>query len=128
MQTLWQGSTLPSGNLVWEEAMIPFSRWVALPDIATVPKSVHLPARTHGVCLWAPQDMVWYGLDAAPGPILPPTTAEPVLATDFAFGGCAMPGQWQTFAVPQPEVAHILHLRSTVESAQIFVTALTEES
>lgn len=128
MQTLWHGSSLPSGNLVWEEAMIPFSRWVALPDIAGIPKEVRLPAGTQGVSLWAPQDMVWYGLDAPPGPIEPPTTASPVLATDFAFGTCAMPGQWQSFALPQPELAHVLYLRSTVENAQIFVTALTEES
>jgi hypothetical protein len=128
MQTLWHGSTLPSGNLVWEEAMIPFSVWVVLPDTANIPKEVRLPAGTQGVSLWAPQDMVWYGLDAAPGPIAPPTAASPVLATAFAFGGCVMPGQWQSVVLPLPELAHVLYLRSTVENAQIFVMALTEES
>jgi hypothetical protein len=128
MQTLWYGSSIPLGNLVWEEAMIPFSVWVVLPDIANIPKEVRLPAGTHGISLWTPQEMVWYGLDAAPGPIVPPTTASPVLATAFAFGGCAMPGQWQGFALPLPELSHVLYLRSTVENAQIFVTALTQES
>jgi hypothetical protein len=128
MQTLWYGSQLPTGNLVWEEAMIPFSVWVTLPDIANIPKQVHLPAGTQGVTMWAPQDMVWYGLDADPGPIPASSTASPVLATAFAFGGCVMPSLWQGFALPLPELAHVLHLRSTVENALIFVTALTQEN
>jgi hypothetical protein len=128
MQTLWPGATLPSGNLVWEEAMIPFSRWIVLPDIANIPKEVRLPAGTQGISVWAPQDMVWYGLDAPPDPIEAPTTASPVLATDFAFGTCAMPGQWQSFALPSPSLAHSLYLRSTVENALLFVTAQTDGS
>jgi hypothetical protein len=126
MQTIWQGNTIPSSNLIWEEAMVPFSVWVVLPETANVPREVRLPAGTQGVRLWPVQDMVWYGMDADPGPIPPPTAASPVQATDFVYGGCAMPGQWLQLAIPQPELAHAVHLRSTVENALVLVEALTE--
>lgn len=126
MQTVWSGYGLPAMNMVWTDVYVPKSVWVALPDFPGVVQRVVLPATTHGVCLWTPQDQVWYALDEAPGPIMPPVLGNSVPATAFVLGGVVQPGCWHLFALPDDGLSHELQLVSTVPSALLLLTALTE--
>jgi hypothetical protein len=128
MQTVWSGYGLPAMNMVWTDVYVPRSVWVALQDIPQVPTRVALPPTTHGVCLWTPQDMAWYALDATPGPIPSVVFTTTVPASAFVLGGVVQPGVWHLFAIPDDSLSHELQLVSTVSNALILLTALTEMS
>jgi len=128
MQTTWPGYGIPPVNVlpVDGETCESWSIPVVLADPANVVTTVVLPSLTLAVVLWTTEALVWFSLNALPGPIPDPNLGVSVPASAFVRGQLLVPNILLTYAVADPLVVNTLYLVCRSPSPLVYVTALRQ--
>ena len=130
MRSAWDGWGVLERNTVATDLYTAWNRRCTLHDTPGVPTEVQLPPNTHAILLWTSTEQIWYAIDEAPDPIGAPVTDSFVEASAFRLGDVLIPagagGGWQTTGVPDPALAHSVHLRSESIAPTVHIVALRE--
>jgi len=130
MQTLWPGLAVPTVVASLGEASLVSSRAkslrVILSDTPGVVTQLTLPATAWGLQFWTTDALIWYSVDALPGPIPPPLPDLIVPADAFAVGGVLVPSLLQVVTLPDDTLTHRLYVVSQTASPTLLVTCLVE--
>lgn len=128
MQTTWGGLAMPAKNMVLEASYIETSLSVVLSDTIGIATIIHLPATARGLLLHTYDALIWYAIDATPGPIPPPILGTSVVGEEmFALGGLLFPNLFMPpIALPDDGSLHTVQLTSATTAPLVYVTALVE--